>query len=137
MLCLVWGLTISGTYTVGYVFYVENLPKAYRIQLGLLIDFAQAAVIIYIAVYLQFISKNMYYLQFFSISNTIIGGLAVYFYVKETPRYLIEKGKKQSAYLNLRRMAYINGKMTEFEHYVEINNISFEDVTGNDGKLVK
>ena len=34
-------------------------------------------------------------------------------------------------------MAYINGKMTEFEHYVEINNIKFEDVTGNDGKIIK
>lgn len=126
-LCVLFGIGIAGIYTVGYVFYVENLPKSHRVKAGLIIDFSQAAVIIYVALYLQFISKNWLYLQYFVIAQNAIGLIIAFFYVFDTPRYLLEKGRRDLALVQLRRMALINGKLEEFETYVNDHQIKFYD----------
>ena len=58
ILCFIFGMCIAGRYTVGYVLLVENMPRAYRIQIGLLVDITEAAAVILITVYLSLISKN-------------------------------------------------------------------------------
>jgi len=58
LLLFIFGLCIAGRYTVGFVFLVESIPKAHRIQIGLLINLAEAATVILVTIYFKFISKN-------------------------------------------------------------------------------
>ena len=53
VLCFIFGFGIAGRYTIGFVFCVEQMPKAFRVQIGMLINLADAAVILYITIYLS------------------------------------------------------------------------------------
>ena len=108
-LCFLYGLNKAGTYSIGYVFYTEQVPKSHRIQFGLLVDLSEAAVIIYVVVYLQLISRNWVYLIWFSVALLAVNLLAVFLLVNESPRFLMAKNNKERAFEGFKRMARING----------------------------
>lgn len=128
--CFIFGMMRAGTYSVGYVFFVEQLPKSHRIQLGLLIDLFEAAVIIYIGLYLQYASQNWIWLQLFGIASMLTGTTICFFVVKETPRFLLARGKRSSAFLKLRRMASWNDSLEQFELHVAKHRIKTVDEQG-------
>lgn len=113
--CFIFGVCIAGRYTVGYVFYVEMIPKAYRIKYALAIDFSEGFIVTFIVLYLRFISRDWIYLQYLCIANTAIGSITCFHYLRETPRFLIKVGREEEALLELRRIAYVNGSLARFE----------------------
>ena len=113
--CFIFGVCIAGRYTVGYVFFVEMIPKPHRIKYALAIDFSEGFIITLIVLYLRFISKDWIYLQYLCIANTAIGSITCYYYLRETPRFLIKVGREEEALLELRRIAHVNGSLTRFE----------------------
>lgn len=60
--CFIFGVCIAGRYTVGYVMFVEMIPKPFRIKYALMIDFSEGFIITFIVVYLRFVSRNWIYL---------------------------------------------------------------------------
>jgi len=104
------------------------MPKAYRVQVGLLVDLTEAAAIFLICIYLRAISKNWLGFQIFGLIVNFIGFFICYHYVHESPRFLADNGRYQSLLLAMRSIASVNGKIVTFNDYVEANSINFEDV---------
>ena len=95
-----FGMMRAGTYSVGYVLCVEHLPKSHR-KLSLLIDLTEGAVIIYIVIYLRFISRDWTGAMLFGAALTFLGTTICALYIRETPRFLMAKGLRGPAVENL------------------------------------
>lgn len=57
-LCFIHGICNAGSYSVTYVLLLELMPVSHQMTLGLLVDFIQGFVQIYIGFSLQFLSKD-------------------------------------------------------------------------------
>ena len=101
ILCFVFGFSIAGRYTIGFVLCTEQVPKNFRVQLGLLINLADAAVILYITIYLKF-NQNWVYLQIVGIIVNFVGAIACCMFVQESPVYLLSKGSRNHAFLKFK-----------------------------------
>ena len=108
-LSFLFGVCIAGRYTVGYVFLVESMPKAYQVRIGLLVDVFETAILIWITLYLSFVSKNWLGIQMFALTVNVLGLFLCFFLIKESPRYLLETGRNEHAYINLKFIAMRNG----------------------------
>ena len=126
-LCFIFGLTYSGTYSVGYVLYLELMPQSHQIFLGLLVDLCLAFCQIFIGLTLQYMSKDYRSLAGFSIMSGMTCTTINYFFVQESPKYLLEKGKRESAFLKIKKMASWNDKLGEFDFYIIRQDIKQED----------
>ena len=49
------------------------------------------------------------------IANTAIGSITCYYYLQETPRFLLKVGREEEALLELKKTAYRNGSLIRFE----------------------
>ena len=92
--------------------------------MGMTIDLMESVVIIYVGLYLQFISQNWVYIQIFGSCLLLAGVLFTFMFNPETPRYLFAKGKKVEGYKNLRRMARINGSTERLENHITKHSIN-------------
>lgn len=55
---LIHGITKAGLVSIGYVMYVENLPKSHRIKYGVLMEVIFAATNFLVGLWFQFISQD-------------------------------------------------------------------------------
>lgn len=117
-LCFLFGVVISNYFTIGYCLYVENMPKSHQSRLGLMVQITQPLVQVLCSLYLNFISRNWLYLQEFSLGLTVVGLIAAYSFVHESPRYYLEKGEFEKAHAELKRHARYNGVPAIFDNFV-------------------
>lgn len=57
-MCVAFGICIAGRYTVGYCLLIESIPKAFQIQVGLLVDFTEAATALWVTLYFMLFGKD-------------------------------------------------------------------------------
>lgn len=103
------------------------MPKSHQISLGLLVEISQGAGSIWVGLYLQFMSRDYTYGVVFGILLGFCSTTMCLFYVKESPKYLIAKGKRESAFLKLKQIASQNDKLAEFEYYLDRKEINTKD----------
>lgn len=96
-LCFLYGIGISCIYTIGFCLFMENLPRSHQVQLGMLLTIVLSMELIFISVYLEFLTKDWRFLMYASICLTIICLIASMYLVVESPRYLMEKGRREAA----------------------------------------
>ena len=114
VLCFLFGICISGRYTVGYVYLVESMPPDFRVKIGLMVDMTEAAIIIWVSLYLKYYSSDWIGLQVIGLIMNALGFLVSLFIIKESPRYLLETGRNEHALLNLKHIARLNGRIKKF-----------------------
>jgi MFS family permease len=124
-LLFIYGCTVTGRKSIGYVMLVENVPKAYSVTVGNILIFMDGSLLMFVSLYFRYISKNWLYLNYFSLSVSFVFLLIWLKFSHENPRFLIAKGRLKEAYFVLKKMAKFNGCFSEF---IEItNNIAFND----------
>ena len=93
----------------------------------MLVDIILAMELVFISFYLQFISKDWSYLMYGSIGLTALCLIVSIFFVVESPRFLMEKGKKQ-AEASFTTHAKYNGMLGRFYHYTQTHKIKFSSI---------
>lgn len=119
--CFLFGGTICGVYTIGYCIFVESLPGAFQTKAWVCQSIIATCVLSLISLYFQFLSKNWIYLQYMSFFVSFTGLTLSLLYLRENPRYLMEKGRRKEALLEFQREAEVNGKLVELNRFVAMN----------------
>jgi len=57
----------------------------------------------------------------------VFGFFVCLFLIKESPRYLLETGRNEHAFINLKYYASMNGKISQFSSFVHQHELHFKD----------
>ena len=118
--CILAGLFINGVcsagrWTVTYVYLAEFLTEAkIKIYVGLMNSSAALAVPVG-ALTIQVITKNTIVLEYLAVSLTIFGGIAGFFFLPESPKWLVGHGSMEKARMAYAYIAKVNGKAEDVE----------------------
>ena len=87
-LLLLFGMSLTARYYVGYSFNIEMQPKSHQPLVSTIQFLSESLVYTFICLYFMWFSKNWVYLQIPNIGLTLLGILFLYG-VPETPRFLL------------------------------------------------
>lgn len=59
--CFLFGLSIAGRWTIGFVWLVENMPKAYRVNVALVYLVTDGATVFVLGLYIKLFGKDWTY----------------------------------------------------------------------------
>jgi len=89
-LLLVFGMSVTARYYVGYSYNIEMQPKSHQPLVSTIQFLSESFVYCFVCLYFMYISKNWIYLQIPNIGLTILGILFLYV-MPETPRFLLSQ----------------------------------------------
>ena len=95
-LLIVFGMSITARYYVGYSYNIEMQPKSHQPLVSTIQFLSESVVFIFVCNYFMWISKDWVYLQIPNITLTTLGILFLYA-MPETPRFLLSQQRFQSA----------------------------------------
>jgi len=99
-LMFVNGMAEVGRYYVAYVYSVEAFPKRHNNIAGMVIFCCMSTTKVCICFFFMFGSKqlrNWHYLGYFSIGYVIFSLIMTIWYLRESSRFLFDKGKAQES----------------------------------------
>lgn len=102
------GSLLPGKNQVGFVYANELIPERFRILVGSFILFNDSATMLWIPMYYKWISKNWFWFHIVSFGLNVVATLCLFF-IEESPKFLIEKGKFAEARNSLIHIAKFNG----------------------------
>ena len=94
----VLGLTASGVATVSFVYMLECMPPEWRSTAGSATQAVAYCLPVLYAVYFRFIVQDYIYLMWIAIISVIVSTIALYFYLEESPEYLLKSGNIKEAF---------------------------------------
>ena len=134
-LLLIIGFACSGGTIISYLYINEILATKRRAIYGALINssFAVAGVIYFTAY--QF-NKEWVYIAYSSIVIDVISGLILFFYFKESPRYLLSNNRVGEAIEVFKYMAEKNGRAEQFKQFLESDVPTLTTVEAGSAKKI-
>jgi hypothetical protein len=88
----VLGLSASGVATVAFVYMLECMPPEWRSTAGSWANIVAFSLPVLYAAYFRFIVQDYIYLMWIAIINVVVPTLALFFYLEESPEYLLKSG---------------------------------------------
>mmetsp|Transcript_24027 Transcript_24027/g.36967 ORF Transcript_24027/g.36967 Transcript_24027/m.36967 type:complete len:262 (-) Transcript_24027:1110-1895(-) len=108
-LMVIIGMTLPGKNIVCFNLVLESCPLSLKQTVVNLVMIAETFYIIIIAFYYQFISKNWMYLQGWGLLQISVSLIFAALYFKESPKFLMNKGRYDEARATMRHIAKFNG----------------------------
>ena len=96
-----FGCTVTGRFTLGYVCYIETIPKPYQKIMSLLVNGTDTVSILIATIYFAFIGRSWFVVQIIGIVQSLIGLALALMYRQESPRFLMEHGKIDQLIANM------------------------------------
>jgi hypothetical protein len=106
---IIMGATFPGKHVVVYNYILEIAPVSYKQLIVNLTIFLEVTIIIIMACYYQFISKDHIYLLYIGMTTTAFCLIYACIFYYESPSYYHSKARYQEARAVLKDMARFNG----------------------------
>ena len=107
-LLVIFGMSVTARYYVGYSFNIEMQPKSHQPLVSTIQFLSESIVYCIICIYFMYVNKNWVFLQVPNITLTIMGLMFLYS-MPESPRFLLSQNRYQAARAVFGRMAKYNG----------------------------
>lgn len=107
-LLILFGLSMSSRYYVGYTYNMELQPKSHYVLVSTTMFLMESITYFFICIYFLKISNSWKKLQIPNLTFVLIGLITIPFF-PESPRYLVSKGQFQKARKNFAWIGWFNG----------------------------
>lgn len=114
-LMVLGGISESGRYYVGYIYAIEILPKRLASNGGLVIFTCFSTAKICICFHFWYASRGDWdFLGYCALAASLISLAITVFFLRESPRFLYDKGRRDQALAILQHIQRVNGHAKSF-----------------------